>query len=307
MALYSIGQPPRWIMQVSAARRSTAVREKLADRVTCISQQYGTAYLRDTSLLMQLPARNVCSTSSDQPMYLQLQLLRKVALMALRTGSLHLPRWRHIPRWTGVKTSKLPISSPHLRAPFSISWPRPKAQSKASSSNPITRSRQLPIKSSQRSRQHASGWLDAFETTRARWRAWYAGSLSHRLIIYGVVVVFSGGQLIDFFVLEQVPITGRRRFSWLSRSKLARLDETERQWVEELRKNEEKLFITREFPGLRKIEAVFDRLVKASGLDNVAWEVRVLDEPCRSSLRSYAAALRQGEKCLLGFGGLYWL
>ncbi len=237
-------------------------------------------------LLADEIARSEClfDERSDQPMYLQLQLLSKVAVMALRTGSLHLPRWRHIPRCTGVKTSKLPMSSPHLRAPFSISWPRAKAQSKVSSSKAIARSRQLPIKSSQRSRQRASGWLDALETTRARWRAWCAESLSRRLIVYGVVVVFSGWQFIYFFVLEQVPITGRRRFSWLPRSILARLDETERQWVEELRKKEEKVFIKHDYPGLRKIEAVFDRLVKTSGLDNIAWEVRVIDEPCRSSL-----------------------
>lgn len=100
--------------------------------------------------------------------------------------------------------------------------------------------------------------------------AWHAGSLSRRLIVYGVVVVFSGWQFIYFFVLEQVPITGRRRFSWLPRSMLAKLDEMERQWMEEQRKIEDKSFIKRDYPGLRKIEAVFDRLVKASELNDTA-------------------------------------
>lgn len=77
--------------------------------------------------------------------------------------------------------------------------------------------------------------------------------------------------------------------------------------MEEQRKIEDKSFIKRDYPGLRKIEAVFDRLVKASGLDDIAWEVRVIDEPCRSSLRSYTATLCLGETCLLGFGGLYSL
>lgn len=49
--------------------------------------------------------------------------------------------------------------------------------------------------------------------------------------------------------------------------------------MEELRKNEQTLFIKSDYPGLRKIEAVFNRLVEASGLDDIAWGVRVVDEP----------------------------
>ncbi len=51
---------------------------------------------------------------------------------------------------------------------------------------------------------------------------------------------------------------------------LAKLDEMERQWMEEQRKIEDKSFIKRDYPGLRKIEAVFDRLVKASELNDTA-------------------------------------
>lgn len=52
-----------------------------------------------------------------------------------------------------------------------------------------------------------------------------------------------------------------------------------------IRQNEEKLFIESAYPGLRKIEAVLDRLVKASGLEDIAWEVRVLNEPSRFPLQ----------------------
>lgn len=61
--------------------------------------------------------------------------------------------------------------------------------------------------------------------------------------------------------------------------------------MERLQVDKEKLFIKNDYPGLRKIEAVLNRLVKASGLDDVAWEVRVLDKPSRSSPRSCSSAL----------------
>ncbi len=93
------------------------------------------------------------------------------------------------------------------------------------------------------------------------------------------MVFVSGVTIIYFFALERVPITGRRRWSWLSKSTLTELHEEESRVMKELRDNEEKIFISSDYPGLRKIEAVFERLVKASGLDGIAWEVRVINEP----------------------------
>lgn len=65
------------------------------------------------------------------------------------------------------------------------------------------------------------------------------------------------------------------------------LDEAEREAMNTLRENEERLFIKSDYPGLRRIEAVFNRLVKASGLDNIALEVRVIDDPSRLSPKKY--------------------
>ena len=93
--------------------------------------------------------------------------------------------------------------------------------------------------------------------------------------------------MIYFLPLERVPITGRRRLSWLSQLALEKMDETERQVMEVLRQNEEKLFIKQDYPGLRKIEDILKRVGEASGLDDIAWEVRVADEPSMSFSRIF--------------------
>lgn len=64
---------------------------------------------------------------------------------------------------------------------------------------------------------------------------------------------------------------------------------------EELRQKEESFFVRSNYPRLQKVEAVFNRLVKASGLDDIAWEICVINEPCRYSPRSYPAALQLAE------------
>lgn len=194
----------------------------------------------------------------------------------------------HIPRYINVQNSRFSVSSPHLRPPFSDPWPRSPSRSDGVS-KAVTKSRRLPTKSDQRSQQPASGWREACVTTAARWKsgwqAWYSEKFSHRLATYGVLVCVSGMAIIYIFAFERVPITGRKRFSWLSQSMMTKLEEAERESMEKLRENEEKSFIKSDYAGLRKIEAVFNRLVKASGLEDVAWEVRVIDEPCRSSPR----------------------
>ena len=68
-----------------------------------------------------------------------------------------------------------------------------------------------------------------------------------------------------------------------------------------LQENEEKLFIKSDYPGFRKIEAVFNRLVKASGLDSIAWDIRVIDESSVFPPSSSSSALQLAtgrDKCL---------
>ena len=185
----------------------------------------------------------------------------------------------HTNRSFRMQDARLSISSPRLRAPTPDLKPKPR------SSDAVPRIRRVAFRQNQSDPQKHSDWslafLGAAKKWKSSWQAWYAGSLSHRLNIYGIVVFVSGTTIVYFFASERVPITGRRRFSWLSRSSLTKLDETERERLNILRENEERFFIKSDYPGLRKSEAVFNRLVIASGLDNVAWEVRVIDDPSR--------------------------
>ena len=214
--------------------------------------------------------------------------------MTSKPGVLSLLRRRHIVRSVRTRNADFSVSLPRLRAPSSgpKAKRRPKKlRSQEGSSMGVLQSRKQP------GSQYASAPKEALLETAARWKsswqAQYAESRSRRLAVYCVVILLSGTTYIYFFVLDQVPITGRRRVSWVPRWELTRLEDSERDATEKIRKNEQDIFIKSDYPGLRKVEAVFNRLVKASGLDDIAWEVRVLDQPSRCFtffLKQYSSA-----------------
>ena len=189
--------------------------------------------------------------------------------------------WWHISRCVSAQISRSLASSPPLRASISTSWPRAKSRSKNGSSKIVAKTRHLPFKPRQRDPQHGSGWRQAFVTTMTRYSP---ASLKCRITLYSAVVCISGATIVYLFVLERVPITGRRRFSWLSQSTLTKLEEDERKVLNSMEENEKKLFIQNDYPGLRRIEAVFARLVKSSGMDDIKWEIRIINAPSKSSI-----------------------
>ena len=84
--------------------------------------------------------------------------------------------------------------------------------------------------------------------------------------------------IVYFFASEEVPITGRRQFSYLSRFMPFVTDKDGPPkgimiW------NEGKRYLPDHHPLFHKIEAVFQRLVKAGGLEDRAWEIYVVDNP----------------------------
>ena len=189
--------------------------------------------------------------------------------------------WWHISRCVSTHISRSLLFSPPLRASSSTSWPRAKSRSKNGSSKFVAKTPHLPYKPIQRDFQRSSGWRQFFVTTITRYSP---ASFKYRVILYSAGACISGATIVYLFVLERVPITGRRRISWLSQSTLTKLEEMEREMLDSMDENKEKLFIQNDYPGLRKIEAVFARLVKSSGLDDIKWEIRIIDEPSKSSL-----------------------
>ena len=190
--------------------------------------------------------------------------------------------WWHISRCFSTQISRSLVFSPPLRASISTSWPRAEAGSKKSSSKIVARTRQLPYKPRPRDSQHSSGpgWKQAFVTTITRYRP---ASLKYRIILYSAVVCISGATIVYLFVLERVPITGRRRLSWLPQSTVKKLEETDQKFLGIMAENEKRWFIQRDYPGVRKVEAVLARLVRSSGLDDMRWEIRIINEPSKSS------------------------
>lgn len=218
--------------------------------------------------------------------------------MALRSRLFHRPQWRHVRRCVHTQNAWFSMSLPRFRAPGP--GPKPKPRYEKGFLMRVAQSRKQPDP------RHDSDWRNYFSKTAAQWKSgWqarYAKNRMPRLAMDGVMAFVFGTAFVYFFVLERVPITGRKRFSWLSQSTLTNLDETERIFRKMLQDNEEKLFIKSDYPGLRKIEAVLDRLVKVSGLDDTTWEIRVKDEPSRSSPVLYSSALQLAETHVSGSG-----
>ena len=82
-----------------------------------------------------------------------------------------------------------------------------------------------------------------------------------------------------FFGIERVPITGRRQLRLLQLWQTG-VDKAEHSKMKSVIQQYDGRFFTRdEYPGVRTIEAVWERLVAASGLKDAVCEVRVIDEP----------------------------
>lgn len=56
--------------------------------------------------------------------------------------------------------------------------------------------------------------------------------------LYGIVLYISGTTTVYLFLWERVPLTGRKRLSWLWGSSLREPDELDRLAVEKLRRTE---------------------------------------------------------------------
>lgn len=88
-----------------------------------------------------------------------------------------------------------------------------------------------------------------------------------------------GTMVVYLFFLDCVPLTGGKRLGWLSGSSLREPDEVDRVSVKELGRSERIWNEDTDSPALQSIESVVSRAVRASGLDDIVWEVGVTHEP----------------------------
>ena len=76
--------------------------------------------------------------------------------------------------------------------------------------------------------------------------------------------------------METVPVSGRRRFNWVSPDKEEQLGLQQfHQVVQQFRGQ----ILPAWHPNTKMVQRVLDRLIPASGLANQAWEVYVIDDP----------------------------
>ena len=93
---------------------------------------------------------------------------------------------------------------------------------------------------------------------------------------YGVGALGTGGVGFVAVNMETVPVSGRKRFNWVSPEKEEQLGSQQfHQVVQQFRGQ----ILPAWHPKTKMVHRVLDRLIPASGLVNQAWEVYVIDDP----------------------------
>ena len=114
---------------------------------------------------------------------------------------------------------------------------------------------------------------------------WSARSGGLRWMTYGVVLYYSGLFLLWVYNHENEPITGRWRFNWVSQSKLAKLHNEERSETDKAIEAFEDCFYPENHPWTETLNSVLARLTSAAGLDDMEWQLHVVNSPGNSPLK----------------------
>lgn len=135
------------------------------------------------------------------------------------------------------------------------------------------KSRKTPSKVPQARRQTD---LSQWSWSKSRWHNW---AIEHKYIIYSFVFFVCGSTIFCSFSLQRVPITGRMQLDLIPKWVAKRMEKSELEKDKELRKELTKFWFESDHPGMQQIDLMFSRLVRASGLDDRDWEVRIVRAP----------------------------
>jgi metalloendopeptidase OMA1, mitochondrial len=92
-----------------------------------------------------------------------------------------------------------------------------------------------------------------------------------------IIIICSGSAAVFYFSnLETVPVSGRRRFNCYSDASVEK--EGERLYKLIMQDNRDAILPSWD-PRVRMVERVMQRLIPASGLESVPWEVHVIHSP----------------------------
>ena len=93
---------------------------------------------------------------------------------------------------------------------------------------------------------------------------------------FGVTVLGFGVGGFVYYNIEEVPISGRRRFNCVSSAQEQAMAESEYQTITRQYKNQ---ILPPDHPSSKMVNRVLGRLIPAAGLEGQKWEVKVIDSP----------------------------
>ena len=93
---------------------------------------------------------------------------------------------------------------------------------------------------------------------------------------YGVGTAGTGAVGFVAVNMETVPVSGRRRFNWVSPAREEKLGLTQ---FEQVRQEFQGRILPAWHPNTKMVQRVLDRLIPNSGLEGQAWEIYVIDDP----------------------------
>ena len=111
-----------------------------------------------------------------------------------------------------------------------------------------------------------------FENVQTVYNLWWTSPIFR----YGVGVVGLGGGAFYFSNLEEVPISGRRRFNCISPAREAALAESQ---YREVMQEYGQYVLPPSHPHSELVNRVLGRLITAAGLEGQNWEVKVINDP----------------------------
>ncbi|KAH7115133.1 mitochondrial metalloendopeptidase OMA1 [Dendryphion nanum] len=147
---------------------------------------------------------------------------------------------------------------------------------------PLLRSKPQP---QPHQRAHRSGprgpqQYQRFGGTRSRYGSGLLYQWAARPTFYrDVGLITTGAAGFYVYNLEEVPVSGRRRFNFISPQLEAYIAEGT---LQEIKQEYRGAFLSEDDPRVRQVKKVLDRLlpyVQGVGLENVDWEVNVIDSP----------------------------
>lgn len=181
-----------------------------------------------------------------------------------------LRRWRQYSNYLHFQDARYHTTSPRHQA--SKPFPKPKPSRSILPPTKPRKSRQIPHKVPQARQTDGTRWSG----WRTRWHDW---ATEYRYFLYAIVLFASGITVFCSYSLQRVPITGRLQLDLIPHWVAVRIEKSERKKEEELREDLMKCSFGSDHPGMQGVNLIFNRLIRASGLDNRDWDFRVVLAP----------------------------